>query len=132
MSASLIESMMAAVEASPADLPLRRHLAELLVAAGRGPEAVGHLAVALQADPADAPTQALMARALGAAAPPPVAEPEQDEPRAVDWGAYEDEFAGHVPPRVRVNTRSIEFQYRRYEVEINFRHNGTADVGYDD
>ena len=51
MSAPLIESMIAAVEASPTDLPLRLHLAELLVTAGRGPEAVTHLAVALQQDP---------------------------------------------------------------------------------
>ena len=120
MSASLIESMMAAVEASPRDLPLRRHLAELLVAAGRGPEAVGHLAVALQADPADAGTQALMARALGApapaaepappAAPPatppsaspavePPAGPPAGKPGGLDWRAYEDEFADRVPPR---------------------------------
>ncbi len=104
MSASLIESMIAAVEASPQDLPLRRHLAELLVSAGRAPEAVAHLAVALQADPADGPTQALMARALGAPPPPPDREPEPESapepaPGSLDWRAYEDEFAGSVPPR---------------------------------
>jgi len=38
----LIDSLSAAVEARPDDLPLRLHLAELLVGAGRGPEAIGH------------------------------------------------------------------------------------------
>jgi SpoVK/Ycf46/Vps4 family AAA+-type ATPase len=94
MSASLIESLIAAVENSPQDLPLRRHLAELLIAAGRGPEAVTHLAVALQAEPADAATRALMARALGA---PETDEP--DTPRSMDWTTYEKEFEDSVPPR---------------------------------
>jgi SpoVK/Ycf46/Vps4 family AAA+-type ATPase len=93
MSAPLIDSLIAAVEASPRDLPLRLHLAELLVTAGRGPEAVTHLAVALQQDPTHADAQALMARALGG---PPAPAPA---PAAMDWRAYEDEFAGSVPPR---------------------------------
>jgi SpoVK/Ycf46/Vps4 family AAA+-type ATPase len=105
MSSSLIESMIAAVEAGPQDLPLRRHLAELLIDAGRGPEAVTHLAVALQAEPADAATQALMARALGAPAPaaestPPEKPAAESKPRAkMDWTEYEKEFEGSIPPR---------------------------------
>ena len=31
-------------------------------------------------------------------------------------------------PKVRVNRRSIEFDYGRREVELQFRHNGTVDV----
>ena len=113
MSNSLIESMMAAVKASPDDLPLRRHLAELLIAAGRGPEAVSHLAVALAQEPADSATQALMTQALGGTSPsdsppasPPAsspasspAPPPAEEKRGVDWKAYEKEFDGAVPPR---------------------------------
>ncbi|MEV7625797.1 AAA family ATPase [Actinoplanes sp. NPDC089786] len=101
MSNSLIESMMAAVKASPDDLPLRRHLAELLIAAGRGPEAVSHLAVALAQEPADSGTQALMSQALGGAPPEasPPASPPADEKRGVDWKAYEKELDGAVPPR---------------------------------
>jgi SpoVK/Ycf46/Vps4 family AAA+-type ATPase len=118
MSDQLIESMTAAVLASPQDLPLRLHLADLLIAAGRGPEAVTHVAVALQQDPAHDEARALMARAL--TAPPakpeqppakpeqppadheqPPAEPEQRKPanQGMDWRAYEEEFAGAVPPR---------------------------------
>ncbi|MCW6009458.1 AAA family ATPase [Micromonospora sp. CPCC 205371] len=99
MSAPLIESMIAAVEASPQDLPLRLHLAELLVTAGRGPEAVSHLAVALQQDPTHSEAQALMARALAPAPSSPPAPPAQSTPAGVDWRAYEEEFAGSVPPR---------------------------------
>jgi len=95
MSAPLIDSLIAAVENRPEDLPLRRHLAELLITAGRGPEAVTHLAVALQAEPADAATQALMARALGA----PGTSPPEEAPPAMDWQTYEKELEGSVPPR---------------------------------
>jgi SpoVK/Ycf46/Vps4 family AAA+-type ATPase len=94
MSSPLIDSLIAAVQASPQDLPLRLHLAELLIGAGRGPEAVTHLAVALQQDPAHADAQALMARALGAPSPQPPASAEN-----LDWRAYEEQFAESVPPR---------------------------------
>jgi SpoVK/Ycf46/Vps4 family AAA+-type ATPase len=102
MSDSLIESMLAAVEASPDDLPLRRHLAELLIAAGRGPEAVSHLAVALAQEPAHAETRTLMARALGAPAQPPAQSPSSSEEtgkKDMDWRAYEKELEDAVPPR---------------------------------
>ena len=90
MSNPLIDSLIAAVEARPQDVPLRRHLAELLIAEGRGAEAITHLAVALQQDPADAATQALMARAVS-----PARKPAKKD---VDWGAYEEQFS-EVPPR---------------------------------
>jgi SpoVK/Ycf46/Vps4 family AAA+-type ATPase len=111
MSSPLIDSMIAAVQASPQDLPLRLHLADLLIGAGRQPEAVGHLATALQQDPAHAEARALMARALGAtaadataadatAAGATAAEPEsRPADSGLDWRAYEDELAGSVPPR---------------------------------
>lgn len=118
MSDPLIESLLAAVQAQPQDLPLRLHLAELLITAGRGPEAVTHLAVALQHDPADARTQSLMTRALGAPGPQPEhpqphqsqaehpqpgESPQRERPspaeQPLDWRAYEDQFADSVPPR---------------------------------
>jgi SpoVK/Ycf46/Vps4 family AAA+-type ATPase len=68
----LIDSLAAAVEARPDDLPLRLHLAELLVGAGRGSEAIGHAAQVLARDPANAVAQRLMSSALG---PPPSAPP---------------------------------------------------------
>lgn len=66
----LIESLLKAVAASPEDLPLRLHLAELLLAEGRTGEAITHAASALQRDPANDAAHVVMARALGA---PPAA-----------------------------------------------------------
>ncbi|MDP9416849.1 MAG: tetratricopeptide repeat protein, partial [Actinomycetota bacterium] len=64
----LLASLRAAVAAAPADVPLRIHLAELLLGAGGHDEAVGHLAAALSYDPGNGQARALMARAV---APPP-------------------------------------------------------------
>ncbi|MFI5934368.1 AAA family ATPase [Actinoplanes sp. NPDC051494] len=127
MSDALIDSLTAAVGARPDDLPLRRHLAELLIAAGRRAEAVAHAAQLLAHDPTDPATQQLMSAALTApppAAPPPAAAPavsgpptdpaatpsasekersfsrDRDRDRGgVDWDALEGEFDGVVPPR---------------------------------
>lgn len=59
--------------AAPDDVPLRLHLAEQLIAAGLGDEAIAHLASALEHDPGNGPARALMARAL--AGPPPAPPP---------------------------------------------------------
>jgi AAA+ superfamily predicted ATPase len=122
---SVIASIAAALESRPDDLPLRLHLAGLLLAAGRTGEAIAHAGQALARDPGNAQAQALMQRALGAPAPSgpaprqeqaepgpetvvspgesserpePVGErpePDSDDPLA----AYEQELAGIVPPR---------------------------------
>ncbi|HZN76095.1 MAG TPA: tetratricopeptide repeat protein, partial [Micromonosporaceae bacterium] len=86
MGSPLIDSLLAAVEARPQDVPLRLHLAELLVGAGRQDEAVTHLATVLQQEPGNAEAKALMKRAFGAQ-------------RGVDWHAYEEQFVDSVPPR---------------------------------
>jgi SpoVK/Ycf46/Vps4 family AAA+-type ATPase len=117
MSSPLIDSLLAAVEARPQDLPLRLHLAELLLRAGRQPEAVSHLAVVLQQEPGHPQARALMAQGLGAvtestgaeraatesaateSAPAPAAEPPAPPSSEMDWGAYEEQFTGSVPPR---------------------------------
>lgn len=65
MDERLIESLVAAVRAAPDDLPLRLHLAGLLVEADRGGEAVEHVATALAKDPTSAQARELMARAMG-------------------------------------------------------------------
>ena len=64
MTDPLIESLTRAVEATPDDVRLRTHLAELLIGIGRGAEAVTHCAIALQHAPTDDAARALMARAL--------------------------------------------------------------------
>ena len=109
----LIRSLRTAVEAAPQDVPLRLHLAGLLLdTEGGADEAVSHLAVALQHQPGSLEARALMARAVGTVpvdppaapvdqAPPP--RPDGDDllgPRtgAFDWRAAEQELAGVVDP----------------------------------
>ena len=91
MSDPLIASLTAALEARPDDVPLRLHLAELLIAAGRRTEAITHAAQALQHDPGSVEAQALMARALR--------DPALRDPGEVDWSAYEQELSDVVPQR---------------------------------
>jgi SpoVK/Ycf46/Vps4 family AAA+-type ATPase len=100
----LIDSLIAAVAARPDDLPLRLHLAELLLAAGRQAEAITHVAQALVHDPGNATAQALMARAVGGSAPaavpvPPVQPATPPSTDGFDWSAMENEVADIVPPR---------------------------------
>ncbi|WP_418956988.1 AAA family ATPase [Streptomyces tritici] len=75
----LLRSLRAAVAASPADVPLRLHFAELLLAEGRNDEAVTEAAVALQHAPGDPEARALMARAMGI---PPAAPQAPRSPAA--------------------------------------------------
>ncbi|MFK0258219.1 ATP-binding protein [Streptomyces sp. NPDC090445] len=65
----LIGSLRAAVAAAPLDVPLRLHLAELLLDAGHGDAAVAEAATALTRAPGDAQARALMVRAMGGPAP---------------------------------------------------------------
>ncbi|MEU6483917.1 ATP-binding protein [Streptomyces sp. NPDC046887] len=103
----LLGSLRAAVAAAPADLPLRLHLAQLLLDAGRSEAAVAEVAVALQHAPGDAQARELMARAIGAPAthtpdaPPEPSLPAQPPaPRpGFDWKAAEQQVGDVVPPR---------------------------------
>ncbi|MFF5290450.1 AAA family ATPase [Paractinoplanes globisporus] len=99
----LIDSLTAAVEARPDDLTLRLHLAELLVGAGRGAEAIGHAAQVLAREPGNETAQRLMTSALGGPAQPaPSAPPAQAQPSgdsSIDWAAMEEDLGDIVPPR---------------------------------
>ena len=114
MDADLVASLERAVQAAPADPALRLHLADLLVAADRGGEAVAHLATVLQQDPGSARARELMGLAL---APPPNDQPARptalqptspqpapapkasDAPQpGFDWSAAESEVGDVVPP----------------------------------
>ncbi|MEW1640061.1 ATP-binding protein [Streptomyces sp. NPDC093801] len=113
----LIRSLRTAVAAAPEDVPLRLHLAELLLSAGLHDAAVAEAAAALQHAPGDGAARELMARAMGMpAAPAPVARntstvadpvsgvesaaPEEPSHRAgFDWRAAEQEVGGIVEPR---------------------------------
>ena len=111
MDERLIDSLTTAVRAAPDDLPLRLHLAGLLVDAGRGPEAVAHVATVLAADPASTEALGLMARAMGGPTAPttpttpttnPTAEDSPDIPPAgpttFDWTAAESDLGEPVGP----------------------------------
>ncbi|SCL51924.1 ATPase family associated with various cellular activities (AAA) [Micromonospora citrea] len=112
----LIESLSAALDARPDDLPLRLHLASLLLDAGRAGEAIAQVGQALARDPGNAQAQALMHRALGGSVPPPAPAPAGPRPPAQrpapatpggpaatadqdPLAAYEQELADVVPPR---------------------------------
>ncbi|MBO2449128.1 tetratricopeptide repeat protein [Actinomadura barringtoniae] len=84
---AVIASLAKAVEAQPDDVPLRLHLAQLLVNAGRTDEAVTQIAAALQREPDNASARRLMTSALTPADP---------------LAAYEEELSDIVPPRFTV------------------------------
>jgi len=117
----LIDSLRKAVDAAPQDVPLRLHLAGLLLDAGATAEAISHLGVVLAADPACAAALELMQRAVGGArpaaqqpapqptqqpAPPPaVAQPAPPAQRSsgpdledFDWDAAARDLGDIVPP----------------------------------
>jgi SpoVK/Ycf46/Vps4 family AAA+-type ATPase len=112
----LLDSLRRAVEAAPADVALRLHLAELLIDRGDATEAVTHLGVVLQQEPTSEQARNLLARATDAASEPadqpehagaaveddPSAEPSQsdvstDKP-GFNWNRAESEVEGLVPP----------------------------------
>ncbi|WP_125262921.1 ATP-binding protein [Streptomyces alboflavus] len=110
----LIQSLRTAVAAAPDDVPLRLHLAALLLDAGHGDAAVAEAAVALQHAPGDAEARLLMARAMGVggqATPDPEASPapriHQTPPAQApaparpgfDWKAAQDQVGDVLPPR---------------------------------
>jgi len=123
----LIDSLAAAVRAAPDDLTLRLHLAGLLVDAGRGPEAVAHVATVLASDPGSAEALALMGRAMGS---PPGSAPTDDHPEhtepddapspesstSFDWHAAESELGDSVGPMF-VDGSTAEPGPAAYDVE---------------
>ncbi|MDQ2811315.1 MAG: ATP-binding protein [Actinomycetota bacterium] len=57
---TVLDSLRKAIDAMPDDVPLRLHLAALLLAAGRRDEAVRHLGAVLQRDPGNAQALSLL------------------------------------------------------------------------
>jgi ATP-dependent 26S proteasome regulatory subunit len=110
----LIVSLLAAVEASPDDVPLRMHVAELLAEAGDRPGALLQLSAVLSRQPDSGRALDLMRRLAGATppptSPPPVTSveptgsstplPAETPARAqdYDWGRAEAELGDVVPP----------------------------------
>ena len=103
MTNPLIDSLVSIIEQRPEDHPLREHLAELLIAEGRGTEAVSHLAVILAVDPHNERVAGLMRSALGVPEAPASSAPAADEAGPAAPATDEDRvlpeaaFAGEVP-----------------------------------
>ncbi|TGB05610.1 AAA family ATPase [Streptomyces sp. MZ04] len=112
----LIQSLRTAVTAAPSDVPLRVHLAELLLDAGHHDAAVTEAAVALQHAPGDRLARALMTRAMSPSSPsappqnvtpepaqaptaPPQHAAEAGPRTGFNWQAAEDQIGDVIPPR---------------------------------
>ncbi len=119
---TLIDSLTRAVGASPEDVPLRVHLAELLADAGRADEAVSHCAAALQQDPGNEAARRLMTRALGGAPAEPAAPPEAPAPgvpetSGFDWSAAEADVDDVSPRPMFVEGDPDASDARAHDVE---------------
>jgi len=106
----LLDSLRNAVAAMPDDVPLRLHLATMLLRAGQRDEAVRHLGAVLQRDPGNAQAMRLLTSPAGvsgpaeASGPAEVSGPPASPPADLD-GATERRHGsaspapGPVPPR---------------------------------
>jgi SpoVK/Ycf46/Vps4 family AAA+-type ATPase len=123
---ALISSLGAAVEASPHDVPLRVHLAELLLSAGRADEAIQQAAAALGVDPSSSDARDVMTRAMAPAPAPssPVPPADRDEEArtaqpgsdAFDWRGAEQQL-GEVAPPMYVDADAGETDEPAYDVQ---------------
>ena len=118
---TVLDSLRKAVEATPDDVPLRLHLATMLLQAGQRDEAVRQLGAVLQRDPGNAraldmlrgpgPAEATDQPTAGppvnqaeraglSAPPPPPASPAGADPTGMtqyDWSQAEDELRDVLP-----------------------------------
>src|SRR5437763_16993452 len=108
---TVLDSLRKAVEAMPDDVPLRLHLATMLLQAGQRDEAVRQLGAVLQRDPGNAQALGLL-REREPAAPPPPAPPAARSPdpssgpgpdkgqgggQHYDWSQAENELRDVMP-----------------------------------
>jgi AAA+ superfamily predicted ATPase len=92
----VLDSLRKAVEAMPDDVPLRLHLATMLLAAGQRDEAVRNLGAVLQRDPGN--TDALrMLSPSEQTVVPPVPPAATTQPPVYDWSQAENELRDVVP-----------------------------------
>jgi AAA+ superfamily predicted ATPase len=112
---TVLDSLRKAVEAMPDDVPLRLHLATMLLQAGQRDEAVRQLGAVLQRDPGNAQALGLLQERGSATAPAPAppAEPSpgpaadppagpgpdkgQGSGQHYDWSQAEDELRDVMP-----------------------------------
>jgi SpoVK/Ycf46/Vps4 family AAA+-type ATPase len=120
---TVLDSLRKAIDAMPDDVPLRLHLATMLLAAGQRPEAIRQLGAVLQRDPGNAqalsllrepeqdlpgppPADPVVPSSERAAVPPPGADdagsagkPGSDKAsgQSFDWSQAEDELRDVLP-----------------------------------
>jgi SpoVK/Ycf46/Vps4 family AAA+-type ATPase len=105
---SVLDSLRKAVDAMPDDVPLRLHLATLLLQAGQRDEAIRQVGAVLQRDPGNSAALAMLQTpsAERAVVPPPQPAPEPEASAAVapeapvgkfDWTQAEDELRDVLP-----------------------------------
>lgn len=134
MTNPLIESLSRAVESAPDDVPLRLHLADLLIADGQQDAAITHCAAALQRDPGSAAAREVMGRAMEqvgptvtspAAAPPPAPagptagqRPSIRQPgNGFDWSMAESEVSDVAPAPMFVEDGHEQTDVSAWDVE---------------
>jgi len=106
---TVLDSLRKAVESMPDDVPLRLHLATLLLRAGQRDEAVRQLGAVLQRDPGNAQALALLRdpgppgtsrptpRGTTPLSSPEGSGPEAEETPKYDWSQAEDELRDVLP-----------------------------------
>jgi SpoVK/Ycf46/Vps4 family AAA+-type ATPase len=104
---TVLDSLRKAIEAMPDDVPLRLHLATLLLAAGQRDEAVRHLGAVLQRDPGNAQALNLLIAPVDSVTPVspvapvtpvrPVDPAGADKATKYDWSQAEDELRDVLP-----------------------------------
>ncbi len=92
----LIRELSEAVELAPDAIGLRLHLVELLMGAGRYPEALSHCSAALTQDPANPVALELLGRCSAAMAPD---APGAGADPAFNWAAAEQQVADIIEPQ---------------------------------
>jgi SpoVK/Ycf46/Vps4 family AAA+-type ATPase len=122
----LLESLLAVIATRPDDLPLRLHVAGLLLDAHRPGEALAHVTAVLQITPGDTAALTLLRRATSALGTPG-GEPATPVARGdFDWSAAEAEVEDIIEPAF-VDAESADTPADAYEVERPAF--GLADVG---
>jgi SpoVK/Ycf46/Vps4 family AAA+-type ATPase len=94
---TVLDSLRRAVEAMPDDVPLRLHLATLLLSGGQRDEAIRQLGAILQRDPGNTAALGLLQDPPGPASPAGGSQPAGSKPSPYDWSQAEDELRDVLP-----------------------------------
>jgi AAA+ superfamily predicted ATPase len=99
---TVLASLRKAVEAMPDDVPLRVHLATLLLQAGQRDEAIRHVGAVLQRDPGNTEALALLQRPAAPAPSPPAPQvpptPQVPPATSATSAGPDNATGGPVPP----------------------------------